>query len=132
MMKRILTICLALTMAAGLLTGCGAKPLPDGFDKETVLSAAREIVAELEDEKYDEIAAKMDATLTQAGGAEKIEEVWESYSEQLGNFKEYTEESTFGQDGYGVAVLVAKYEDGTAQFTISFDSEMKLAGFYVK
>lgn len=132
MMKKILTVCLALTMAAGLLTGCGAKPLPDGFDKETVLSAAREIVAELEEENYDTIAAKMDDTLTEAGGADKIEEVWETYSEKLGDFKEYQEESTFGQDGYGVAVLVAKYEEGTAQFTISFDTEMKLAGFYVK
>lgn len=131
-MKKLFVLCFALILAASLLSGCGAKPLPDGFDKDTVLGAAKEIVAELGEEKYDEIAAKMDDTLTEAGGAEKIEEVWKTYSEKLGAFEEYQEESTFGQDGYGVAVLVAKYKGGTAQFTISFDSEMKLAGFYVK
>lgn len=36
------------------------------------------------------------------------------------------------EEPYAVAVLLVKYEDGKAQYTVTFDSAMKCIGFYVK
>ena len=33
---------------------------------------------------------------------------------------------------YATAMVLAAYEDGKVMFTISFDTDMKCAGFYVK
>lgn len=33
---------------------------------------------------------------------------------------------------YAAAMVLAKYEDGQIMFTISFDTNMKCAGFYYK
>ena len=33
---------------------------------------------------------------------------------------------------YALAIVIAKFEEGKAQFTISFDTEMNCVGFYIK
>ncbi len=33
---------------------------------------------------------------------------------------------------YATAVVLAKYEEGNAMFTISFDTDMMCAGFFIK
>ena len=58
--------------------------------------------------------------------------------EDLGAFEEFDKEAVTGskdkdtEQEFAVAVVKVKYEKRKAQFTISFDEDMKVGGFYIK
>lgn len=58
--------------------------------------------------------------------------------EELGAFEAFDKEAVTGntdQDTdqeYAVAVIKVQYEKRKAQFTISFDEDMKVGGFFIK
>ena len=115
-MKRTLSLALCLILSLALLAGCGAAPLPDGLTQESVTDAAAQTVAQLNDEDYDALFAGMTEEMTSAMTAEDLAAVW-----QPG-----------GKDGYGVAVVQAKYENAAVTFTLSYTPEGKLGGLFFK
>ena len=76
--------------------------------------------------------------MRQAIALEQLQENLDYVFDKLGEFESFEKVSvTGGQDKdteepYAVAVLLVKYEDGKAQYTVTFDSAMKCIGFYVK
>ena len=130
-MKKLLSLTILVFAGAFLLAGCGSK-LPDGMDEETVLTAAHTVIESLEQKDYDAVVETMDDNLKQALPAEKLAEVWEPIAEQAGAFSGYEKEAVTEKKGWGVAVVVARYEKSAVQFTLSFDSEMHLGGLYLK
>ena len=58
--------------------------------------------------------------------------------EELGEFEGFDKEAVTGakdpdtEQEFAVAVIKVKYEKRKAQFTISFDEDMKVAGFFIK
>lgn len=49
-----------------------------------------------------------------------------------GNFKKFKEHEIVVQDGLIVIGIIGEYEKKDIQFTISFDEQDKIAGFFVK
>lgn len=127
---RALALLAAALLAVGL-AGCGGS-LPEGLEKEDVLTAAKAVVEKLNAGSYSEVQDSMDDTMKAALPADKLAEAWEPYAEKLGAFSGYEKESVAGKDGYAVAVILAKYETGSVQFTLSFDADLALAGLYMK
>lgn len=131
MKKRILSLaCCAVLVLA--LVGCAGAKLPEGMDADTVRTAAETVVTQLSAQDYDSIVAGMDETMAGAVTADKLAEVWQPYADKLGNFTEFKKETITEKDGYAVAVLLAAYENGSVQFTLSYDTAMLLSGFYLK
>ena len=120
-MKRTLSLALCLILSLALLAGCGAAPLPDGLTQESVTDAAAQTVAQLNDEDYDALFAGMTEEMTSAMTAEDLAAVWQPVLEAAG-----------GKDGYGVAVVQAKYENAAVTFTLSYTPEGKLGGLFFK
>lgn len=60
------------------------------------------------------------------------------YLEKCGEFQEIAKTITVGnvdqetQQAFGGVVMVGKYKDGTIQFTIAFDEDMKLVQFIIR
>lgn len=131
-MKKLLALLAVCAVSIGFLAGCKSSKLPDSMDEQTVLDASHEIVEQLQAQDYKGIAANMNETMQKALTADQLAEVWDTYAEKLGDFTGYGKESVTGSDGYAVASVIAEFENGKVQFTISFDTDMKLAGFYVK
>ena len=58
--------------------------------------------------------------------------------EPLGDFEKISGTTLSGQKDkdtgteYALAIVMAQFSDGRAQFTISFDTEMNCIGFYIK
>ena len=69
---------------------------------------------------------------------EQLQENLDYVFDKLGEFESYEKISVVGgqdkdtETPYAVVVLLAKYEEGKAQYTVTFDTGMKCIGFYVK
>ena len=132
-------ISMALIMAASmlLLIGCGGTKLSGDFDEEKVKAAAHEAIDHLTAGEYEECVALMGEEMQAALSAEVLAANMETITGQKGAFQEYKSCSVVGQkDKEGtesaVAVVVAAFEKGNLTFTVSFDKEMKMIGFWMK
>lgn len=136
-MKKLLSLVCTLALLTVALSSCGAK-LPDGMSEENVLAAANNVVALLNDEKYAEICDTMSGEMLTAikGEAEDaataFENIWQPVAAEIGKFVKTDKTATTGKDGFAMAVLLCKYENKDITFTLSFDKDMKLAGFFYK
>ena len=136
-MKKLLSICVCIVLCVGVLVSCGAK-LPEGMQEETVITEAERFIALLNAAKYTDAAATMDATMQAA--LEKdgqkadaaLEAIWAPVAEKIGAYEKIDKSAVSAKDGFAVIALLAKYQNSNVVFTLSYDTDMKLAGFYYK
>ena len=140
-MKRFVTrwISMAMVMAAAvfLLTGCGSTKLSADFDEEKVKTAAQEAIGYMVAGEYEECVGLMSEEMQAAVSAEILASNMETVAGQKGAFQEYKSSSVLGQKNqegtdYAVAVIVAAFENGNVTFTISYDKDMQMIGFWMK
>ncbi|WP_251205959.1 DUF3887 domain-containing protein [Acetatifactor aquisgranensis] len=131
-------IIMILVMAAALsLIGCSGTKLSGDFDEEKVKAAAQEAIDYLVAGEYEACVSLMGEEMQAAISAEVLAGNMETMTGQKGAFQEYKSCSVVGQkDKEGtesaVAVVVAAFEKGNLTFTVSFDKEMKMIGFWMK
>lgn len=129
--------------AAGLmvfgLTACGAsQKLSEDFDENEVKAAAESLIGYINEEDLEGLCSvPMSEPMKGAMTVEQIGAVLEQNIGNRGAFVEYKSNVAIGAkdpDGAdaAVAVVVAKYENRTVTYTISYDKEMNLIGFYFK
>ena len=140
MKKRMLKMLVCMFVLVSLLSGCaGSQKISDRFDEDEVKKTAEEVIETLNSGDIDTLveerwSAVMKSALDEDGIKEQILPI----IEELGEFEEFDKEAvTGGKDAdteqeFAVAVIKAKYEKRKAQFTISFDEDMKVAGFFIK
>lgn len=121
-----------------LLTACGAQPLPEGFDEETVKAEAQRAIEYFNDHDYQSIIDMGSDAFQEAITAENFTSQSEPYHEKCGAFRELAKTIVVGnvdqqtQESFGGVVMVGSYEEGTIQFTIAFDEDMKLVQFIIR
>ena len=84
------------------------------------------------EKEYDKIKEMSSQEFIDAGVADKIKEVWEPMAKDLGKFDSYDKEAVVGNGDQATVVIIAKFENGNVKFTISYNKDMKLTGFYIK
>lgn len=136
-MKRKIGITLAcLILVTALFAGCASTKLADGFDKDAVIEKAKQTVDVINTLDYAAMTALMRDDLEAQLSADKLKEAWDKKLTELGAFEKYDSVTVIGQKtqeaDYAVAVVVAKYKNGNAVYTLSFDKDMELAGMYMK
>lgn len=128
---------LAVGVLMLMMAGCTSK-LSGKFEKSEVEEKA-ETIAELSctgkiSEAYAMLSEMLKAQVTE----EQIKAGIEGTIEPLGKFEKITGTNVSGQKDkntgteYALAIVMAQFEDGKAQFTISFDTKMNCVGFYIK
>lgn len=134
--KRVVSVVFMCIMAV-MMMGCQSK-LSDEFQESEVVEKAEKI-AELSctgkiNEAYGMLGEGIRANVTE----EQIRAGIEGTIETLGEFEQISGTKVSGQKDkdtdreYAIAIVMAKFEDGKAQFTISFDTNMNCVGFYIK
>ena len=115
---------ICIMILAVMLTGCaGKQKLSDKFDEAEVKAAAEEVIEILNEGDIDTLVdQKWNSVMKSMAGKEMMTEQVLPIVEELGAFEEFDKE----------AVVKVKYEKRKAQFTISFDEDMKVGGFYIK
>lgn len=131
-MKKLL---LSLALCALLLTGCAAKPLPEGMEEDTVIRTGQEIVNLLVAEDYEEVAGRFRADVAVSVTPEIVQDLMEDATLGLGIYEGRTDAMATGRvvDGvdYGEAVILCEYKKGDVLFRIAFDTDMTLVGMEI-
>ncbi|MBR1758913.1 MAG: DUF3887 domain-containing protein [Lachnospiraceae bacterium] len=135
--KRWIAVLLMAVICVMSLSGCTGTKIPEGMTKEDIEKAAKEVLDLVHEKDYQAIWDRSDTTFQAAVSAEALKEAVEGQIGSYGAFVEYTQQAIGGSHNakagdFGVAVITAKYENGKAVYTLSFDVDYKLAGFYVK
>ncbi|MEA4822936.1 MAG: DUF3887 domain-containing protein [Clostridiaceae bacterium] len=124
-------LCLVLLLAA-----CQTGALPEGMDKDAVCERGMAVVDVINTGDYDAMVHELREDLRPQLTADDLRKAWDEKLTSLGGFKEYQLIQAVGTktDGvpYAVVVLNCAYENGTATFTLSFDTDYQLAGMYMK
>ncbi|MCF6459547.1 DUF3887 domain-containing protein [Clostridium sp. Cult3] len=119
------------------LSACKKKELSNEFDQEQVEELAISVVDMVNKEDAEGIKAISNEEMKQAMTDDIFEQVFDMVK-QFGEYKEVSEidvtgvEDKASKEPIAVVVLKAKYTDKEAIYTISFDTDMKLVGLYVK
>lgn len=120
------------------LTACGAQPLPEQFDEETVKAEAQKAVDYFNDQDYQSIIDMGSDAFQEVLTVENFASQSDPYHEKCGAFQEIAKTIVLGnvdqetQESFGGVVMVGRYEEGTIQFTIAFDEDMKLVQFIIR
>ncbi len=134
-MKRYCIVALFLALALVAICGCAPK-LDASYDEEQVTSAATGFIDLLNARDYEGCAALFDELMAAQFDAALLRDAVADKLDELGAFSEYQKTVAYSaeQNGtlYAVVVLVAKYESGTVQYTVSLNPAMEVAGFYYK
>lgn len=105
------------------------------FDEAKVVQKAQEVITYLNQEDYQAIFEMSDTKLQEVLSAKEIQENWQKMS--AGEFESFSnyygvEVNSMTQGKYAVLEMAVSYSNQPVVFTISFDKDMKLAGFYMK
>jgi hypothetical protein len=135
--KRIVVITVfymvMLTFAA-----CGAQPLPEQFEEDTIRELAEQAIAFFNEQDYQSILDMGSAEFQELLTVDEFANQCDPYLDKNGTFKEISKTIFLGnvdketQAVYGGVVMVGSYERGTIQFTIAFDEDMELIQFVIR
>lgn len=125
---------LAVMILTGVvLTGCGnSSKLGEAYDEEALKTDALGVINMMCDGDYDGVISKMTEEVAKAISADALKEGWEPMKEKLGDFKSVDKETVVDSEGLATVVIIAEFENGKSQFTITYNEDMKLEGLYMK
>lgn len=139
-MKKKFKAMAAFVLCIACLSGCkGTDKLSDEYDADELKKAAKEVIELVNAKDYETLtdtwwSAQMNAVIP----AEKMASDVGPVIDELGAFESFDKEAVTGSTDkdtdqeFGVAIVKVKYENRSAQYTISFNKDMKVAGFYIK
>ncbi len=135
-----LTTGLSLLVLAFTLTGCSAShQLSSEFNEATVKSTSESVVNLANSGDYQKISDTMVSdTLKTALSADVLKNAVSPVLDKAGEFDSISSDTVAGavdsktKKEYAVSIVIAKYKNQTVQYTISFGTDMKIEGFYIK
>ena len=127
-MKKILCL---FVLVLGVV-GCSNSVLSDDYDEATLKSSAQKVLEQLNAGEYQAITDSVSLDLQNDLSADVIKQAWIPLYEKLGTFVAISNYIISGKEEYAVVVVLAKYEKGTLQLTLSYNPQMELVGLYMK
>lgn len=87
----------------------------------------------LSEGKYEQITETVSQDLQTALSEEILESAWAPLGEKLGTYKRVTKTKVVGnKDKSATVILLADYEKGKMQLTVTYNEQMEIIGLYVK
>ena len=129
-----LLLLIACTLSLVLLAGCEGKPLPDGMDEETLLSAGQEVVDLLMEGDYQQVYDRFRDDIQSQLTVDNVKNLMETETQDAGDFKKVKDTlatgSSQGED-HGIAVIYCEYSKKNVRFRVAFDPNMELIGLEI-
>lgn len=125
-------------LAALLLAGCFMNvDLADSFEEKTVIEQGKQFVEMIDRGDYGGCAEWFCDSLKEEATADDLQKLVEERLKERGAFVSFTNAVASGtsEDGrdYAVCILLVEYENNEkVQYNVTFDTDMKVAGFYCK
>ena len=136
-MKKAMILLGVMVAACLLLTGCASR-LPESFSEEELERQAQADIERLSAQDFDGMEQRMREDLREILSADALRQALGEGLQSLGGFQSIrdigfsgTEDAQTGEE-YGVVIAVADFEQGTATFTLSYNTDLELVGLYMK
>lgn len=130
-MKKFVKI-LSIMLCLFIFAGCSAGKLSDAYKEDDVKAAAEDVINKLNDKNYEGILEISGEELKKSLPDNKLQEYWEGFSKDIGEFDSISKETVAEKNGYAVDIVNVKYNNKNVTFTLSFNKDMRLAGIYIK
>jgi hypothetical protein len=134
-MRKKMSVLIVAAVFLTLAAGCAGK-VPDGYDKDRLTQRAKEVVETINTLDYNAVILELRQDLQSQITPESLSDAWDANLSALGAFKDYKNiaytSTKSGNIVYAVVVLNCTYENGSAIYTLSFDSDYELVGLYMK
>lgn len=130
-----------IIMACILTVGCGCEStrLAEGFDEKVIKQTGEELINEVQLKGAKEVLQeRMREDFLENIDLDTMNNTVVNLTKGKGNFVTYSEETVIGKyhpdakEDFGVILVTATYEKGEINYTITFDKDMKVVGFYAK
>ncbi|MEZ3446864.1 MAG: DUF3887 domain-containing protein [Lachnospiraceae bacterium] len=106
------------------------------FSEEQVKAETEEIIRYYSDDDFQAVTARMNDDMRQVLNAATLQyaksQMKEDFGELLAFGNMYVSEAVQGAVHYAMVQVSVSYSNMSVTYTITFDADMKLAGFYVK
>ncbi len=123
---------LVIMLCLFMFTGCSAGELSDAYNEDEVKAAAEDVINKLNDKNYSGILESGSEELKNSLPDNKLQEAWDGFSKNIGDFDSISKLTLAEKHGYAVAIVNTKYANKKVTFTLSFNKDMKLSGIYMK
>lgn len=135
---------LSVILLSLALVGCSSsseryEKLSSKFDEKNVKSAAESVVTLMNSGDYQKISDTMVEKNKKEGlSADVLKKAASSVLSKAGEFNSISSDKVTGvvdektKEEFAVSVLDVKYKNQTVQYEISFDTDMKIDGFFIK
>lgn len=136
--KKKIVVGMLCIVLIGILASC-QEPLSEDFQEEEVIQEAEDMVGLINEGNLEEVYENtFNVVMKNSLELEELQENVDYLLDDKGEFQEFervqvrgvTDRDTGTQ--YATALVLAAYEDGKVMFTISFDTDMKCSGFFMK
>lgn len=132
--KRGVLLLAAGLLALLLLAGCEGKPLPDGMDEETLLTAGQEVVDLLMDGEYQQVHDRFRDDIQAGLTVDNVKNLMETETKDAGTFEKVKDTLATGStegEPHGIAVIYCEYSKEDVRFRVAFDPDMALIGLEI-
>lgn len=123
-------LAIALAVMSMLLSACGKNGVDDST-KELLIGKAEEVVTLLNEEDFDELRTMLDEPMKEELTVEFLQETADIVKES-GSFISFETGSVSMREQYFVAVLPVEYSEDRRVYTVTFNEQQQVAGFFVK
>ncbi len=137
MAKRIICIAVCIMLAFSA-NGCINK-VSEAFSEKDIISGAKSAVLLMNAGEYEKLSnTVVREELRDVLSPEALELGAETLLREAGDFLEFGQSATAGEkdkqsdEEYAVVVLQAIYENKALIYTIAFDADLWIVGFYIK
>ncbi len=134
--RKILCLMAAVCLTFSL-TACNNTELAEGFDKEVIKETAEEVLNEVQlNGARQTLTERMREDMIDNIDLDTMENTVVNLAKGKGDFMMYSRKTVIGryhdelEEDLGIIYVTATYEKGEINYTITFDKDMKVVGFY--
>lgn len=113
-----------------VLTACGGSKVDESISEKHI-AKAKEVIGFVNAGEYEKIHDLFDKDMKEGLPVVDMQKI-APVVEQSGEFEEVNNSSIQEKDGYYVVVLGVKYSEENRIYTISFNKQEEIAGFFIK
>lgn len=124
-------------LVMALFAGCTSAKLSENFDESKLILSAEDIIHTVHNRDFSSFLENAVEQMKSAISEDSFNTQVVALVESKGDFVAFKNKVAVGSKGpngenLGTVVVIAEYAKGKIQYTITFDEDMKLSGFYLK
>lgn len=135
-MKKLLIITTAFLLL--ILSGCSTPELADIYSEDDITTLGKTVVEHVNAGDYQKINDMTREDLQESLSVEVFETSVAPIITEAGDFVDYQKTEVFGNvdnetdEEYASIIIVANYSEGKITYTLTFNSDDQIVGFYIK